>query len=283
MFTIVSPSKSPVKLQLSFSQWGRALSDLGTSDFPAIPVVGADNIARGYNAALEKVTTEFVIFSHDDAYPLTYPPYKLGKRLAERMQNTDVLGFCGSDKFCGASWQTSGALFGQVVNHPPLPEQMDQGALMQFQTGMRPCGVALWQRPARLLRGIRVADGYCIVARTEALKKINGFWVPPSCPHFHFYDLDLFLTAFEAGLRTAVATDIYITHNSHGSYQQDQWVGGLKDFMDKWGGKADPTYGLGVVHRTIQANDARVAYLKLVEEEKFMSDELTLREHNAAQ
>jgi hypothetical protein len=277
-FTLVIPSRSPQKLQLTSQLWGRGLSDLGTNDHPLIPLIGASNIAMGYNAALQKVETEYCIFSHDDAWPLSYPRYFMGQRLLERMREVDVLGFCGSDKFTGSSWQSSGSLYGIVLNHPPLPDPIDPPNLAALQSGMRPGSVAMWLRPARLIRGIKVGDGYCIVARTEALKKLGGFRVPESCPYFHFYDLDLFLRAHEAGLRTAIAADIYVSHNSAGSYNQPEWAGGVSEFFSWWKGKADPGLGIAAVHGTIHCNDARIALLAVQEDEKYMKDVITLGE-----
>ena len=281
-FSVVIADRNPAKIQLAASQWGRAFSDSGTSDHPLLPVIGASNIAQGYNAALAQVKTEYVVFAHSDAMPITYPRYFCYQRLVERMETVDVLGFCGSDKFTGASWQASGDLYGQVMNHPPLPDKLDEGTLAAFNSGMRPGSVAIWQRPARLIRGIRVADGYCIVCRTDALRELGGFWVPESCPHFHLYDLDLFLRAFAAGMRTAIATDVYIAHQSHGSYVQPEWAGGVPEFFDRYAGVADPQIGIASVHATIHCNDTRMALVKLQEQERWMVDEITLRESPVA-
>jgi len=275
-FTLVIPSRNQQRLQLTAQLWGRGLADLGTPDHPCIPLIGAPNIALAYNSALAKVETEYAIFSHDDAAPLTYPKYFCGQRLLERMREVDILGFCGSDKFTGSSWQSSGSLYGQVINHPPVPDAIDPNTLAAIQSGMRQCSVAVWQRPGRLIRGIRVADGYCIVARTEALKKIGGFWVPESAPHYHHYDLDLFLRASEAGLRTAIASDVYISHASHGSYIQPEWAAGVPEFFGKYKGKADPGLGIQSVHASVHCGDSRIAYLYLLEQERHMHEEIIL-------
>jgi hypothetical protein len=275
-FSIIVPSRSQTKLQLAGNLWGRALSDLGTSDFPFMPVMGAGSMSQAYNTALSNVATEYAVFSHDDTAPLSFPRYFIGQRLLERMRNVDILGFCGSDKFCGASWQASGSLYGQVINHSPIADPPDANTVSMIQSGMRPCSVAVWQRPARLVRGIRVGDGYCIVARVEALKKLGGFWTPDSCSHYHHYDTDLFLRASEAGLRTALATDIYITHASVGSYGQPEWAAGIPEFFERWKGKADPNLGIASIHATIHCNDSRIALIELQSQERFMTDEVTL-------
>ena len=277
--SIIIPSKNPPKMQLAAQLWGRGLSDSGTNEFNLFPVVGAPDIATGYNAAIDRVTTPYVLLAHDDAYPLSYPRYFCYQRLIERMRDVDILGFCGSDRFCGASWQASGSLYGQVINHPALPEPIDPASMGLVQTGMRPCSVAIWHRPARLIRGIRVADGYAVVCRVDALKKIGGFWTPESAKGFHHYDLALFLTAWEAGLRTAVASDIYISHSSHGSYHDPTWAAGVPEFFGKFDGKADPSYGVGMVHTTIQTGDSRMALHMLQDQERFMADEVTVREN----
>lgn len=241
--------------------WNRGLSDLHTGAIPFLPVVGAPSMGIGYNSVLSNINTEFVIFSHNDAFPAPLDTYFLGRDLKARMKDVDVLGFAGSPRLCGPTWFGSGHCYGQVINLP-VPGQPQS------------VNAALWQRPARLVRGIRVGDGYAVVCRTEAIRKIK--W-REEFPGFHFYDLCVFADAFEKGLRTAVATDIYIAHQSHGSYNQPEWAAGVPIFEKMWDGKMDMAPMVQHGHGSVTGPDIRFVFRYLREMEKFSNEEVTVR------
>jgi hypothetical protein len=109
------------------------------------------------------------------------------------------------------------------------------------------------------------------VARTEAIKKL-GF--APEIPTFHFYDLDIFLRAHAAGLRTGIICDVPIIHQSGVGYADPLWEEGTLSFLNRWAGKADPfPFGIGQTPGSIVGNDARMVLRELQRQEDFLADE----------
>lgn len=267
-FTVVIATQQEKiqQAQNCFGAWNNALQDAVPpgQQIAMLPMVGAKSMASAYNQAIGALNTEFVIFSHNDAFPVMLPTYRCGKRLQERMKDLDVAYFCGSSHFCGGRWQdASPYLYGAVLNLPPNPAPNVAATAIT------------WQRPARVIKGIRVGDGYCIAMRTEAARKL-GF--DSSLKSWHFYDLDLGLTADAAGLRVGVISDVYILHQSSVGYQAPEWAAGVDQFLKKWRGKADPTpVGVGVTPGSVTGVDGRMILSVLQEQEKFMQDEIDLR------
>jgi GT2 family glycosyltransferase len=195
------------------------------------------------------------------------------------MKNIDVLGFAGASEFNSAKWFSApGTAFGSVINFPAVaPGQLVAPEIQQiWALGMRPCGVTCWNRPARLVKGIKVMDGYCMVVRTSAAKKLL---FDEKLTHFHLYDLDFSLRAFYENYRTAICCDLHISHSSAGSYVQPEWVEAAKYFLDKWKGKADPTLiETGPGYGAWQSQDARLVLAQLQRFEKFMVEEIDAQE-----
>jgi hypothetical protein len=251
----------------------RGLSDLGYPGFPLL-AVQAPSMSSGYNKIIQQCQTEYLILAHHDAWPLSLPTYFCGKRLLERMQNVDLLAFAGAAKAVGPRWFDSlSDSYGSVANYPPDPPNFvpTPDVVAVRASGMRPAGISCWNRCARLVRGIKVADGYAMVFRTEALKK---HLFDERYPGYHFYDLDITLTFFYAGLRTAVCNDVYFSHNSTGSYIDPNWCAGIEPFLNKWRGRFDGTItGVGKGAYNFQTGDCRLALLELQREEKHMLEE----------
>ena len=261
IFSIVTATQQDkmAQTQQCFQNWQAGLSDVQPGGTQCFPVPGAPSMAVAYNAALQQVQTPFVIFAHNDAYPAPLPAFRIGLRLRDRMEKLDLAGFCGSSRFCGVRWQDySTKLYGAVLNMPPNAQPGTQ------------CSCQVWQRPARIVTGIRVADGYCIVARTDVIKKL-GF--ATEIPNFHFYDMDVFLRAHATGLRTGIICDTPIIHQSGVGYADAKWEEGTLDFMSRWAGKADPyPFGIGQTPGSINGMDARMVLRELQYQEKFMQD-----------
>ena len=276
-FSVGICSHDTARAQESSFHWHRGMKDLIPDAIPVMSV-NASSMAEGYNKILAQCPTEFLILSHHDAWPLSLPTYFIGKRLLERMKDVDVLGFAGASRVIGPRWFDSSLhTFGGVVNYPAIPPGQVISPEVQkiWAEGMRPCQTTVWNRPARLVRNIRTMDGYCLVVRTAAAKKI-GFDETINPGGFHGYDQDFVMAAHAAGLRTAVCCDIYITHNSTGSYSQEKWVAHIQPFLKKWAGKFDGTItGVGRGAFAYQSGDARLALLALQEEEQMMPAEVT--------
>lgn len=277
-FSIGMCSHQPERVKEAAVHWQRGLSDLGCPGFPLL-AINAKSMAEGYNQILAQCKTEYIILCHHDSYPFPIPTYTMGKRLLERMQTVDLLGWAGSSEFNSAKWFSApGTAFGSVCNFPAhkpgeiVPIEVQN----MWNVGMRPCGTTCWNRSARLVRGIKVMDGYALCARTETARKI-GF--DEKLTHFHLYDLDHCLASFYDGLRTAICNDIYIAHASMGSYSQPEWVEATKYFLDKYRGKADPVLiETGPAYGQWQSQDARLVLAQLQRFEAFMPDEVNAQE-----
>jgi hypothetical protein len=274
-FSLGMCSHDPARAQEAAFHWHRSLKDLSNDPIPVM-CVNAKSMASGYNQIISQCPTEYLILSHHDAWPFPISNYFIGKRLLERMKDVDVLGFAGAGRVMGPRWfDDSTATVGHVINFPAdAPGSVVPPEIQRMRAeGMRPCMCTSWGRPARLVRNVRVADGYCLVVRTDAAKKVL---FDEKFNHFHYYDMDFVMAAHAAGLRTAVCCDLYITHNSTGSYVQPEWAGGLEYFLEKWKQKFDGTItGVGRSATAIQSGDARLALLALQREEAWMASEVS--------
>jgi hypothetical protein len=223
--------------------WEKGLSDLGSA--PIVTVLpGEPSIAEAYNRALSATDTPFVLLAHSDAFPLTDVGQPIGRRLLDRLVkgSLDLAGFCGSSRLVGPRWQDCGSrLFGRVINIPPQPQPGQVFSMI------------CWRAPAKTILGIRALDGYCLVGKTDTIRKF-GFC--EEYPGFHFYDVDIAARMADAGCRVGVLTDVVVAHQSSVGYADPAWSAGVPLFMRKWRGKADVTVaGIQQAPGTLSAQD----------------------------
>lgn len=227
---VIATQATPEKMaqtQQCASLWVQGLSDLPLAPF-IIPCVGKVSIANAYNEAVANCSTPYIILSHNDAFPPAALGRRVGQRLLSHMEthDLDLAGFCGSSRFTGPRWQDCNTdLYGAVLNIPPVPKPGD------------PFSAVVWRRPARVVTGIRVLDGYCLVARTSAIRDI-GF--DESYTGFHFYDMLTALKCSKAGKRVAVLCDVPILHQSSVGYSDPAWSADIERFLNECRGIADP-------------------------------------------
>jgi hypothetical protein len=75
-----------------------------------------------------------------------------------------------------------------------------------------------------------------------------------------------------------VICDCYVLHQSAVGYQAPEWEAEVQKFLDKWKGKGDPMpAGIGVAPGSITGVDGRMILTALREQEKFMEDEIDLK------
>jgi hypothetical protein len=253
-FSVIMCTHEQQKAQQALQYWQKGLQDI-QAQTPAFPVLGPKSMCAGYNLALKQVTTPYVIFAHHDAFPLPFDGYFIGKKLEAHLRHADVVGFAGSNRLVSTKWFSAGAAytFGQVVNIAATPNQQP------------PIAACLWERPARLVIGVKLLDGYCIVVKTDVAKEIG--WDENTFTDFHLYDLDFALSAAAKGKKIAVATDTYICHASHGSYQLPVWAVEGEKFMKKWKGHADLSRPdvQGFAQSTVNGGDLRMI-IRVLEE-----------------
>jgi hypothetical protein len=262
-FTVIVASQpTPDKLaqvQRCAEMWTEGLSDLPLAPV-VLPAIGKTGIAAAYNEALSNVFTPYVILAHNDAFPPAKIGPKIGVRLLNHFQThgLHLAGFCGSSRFIGPRWQDASAhLYGAVVNVPPQPQPGQAFA------------ACCWRRPARVVTGMRCLDGYCLVAKTDAVRSL-GF--DEGFKDFHFYDMDMSLMAHEAGMKTAVICDVNVFHQSSVGYSAPEWSQGTNKFLKAWAGSADPIIqGLSVSPHQIASSDPAMILRQLELDEEYMA------------
>ncbi|MCL2074850.1 MAG: glycosyltransferase family protein [Betaproteobacteria bacterium] len=188
---------------LRFAHVSACFEDL-LADFPheIIGVHDAKSLAEGYNRALRRARGDIAIFSHDDILILD-PDF--GLKISSRLQDFDILGFAGTRRVIAEKWWNAGLAlsYGAVAN----PYGSD------FQ-------LSVWSvEPWPVADNIQGIDGLCIMARREVAEE-TGF-DETTFDGFHLYDLDFSFSAWKAGRKLGVCSDIPIIHASTGDYGKE--------------------------------------------------------------
>jgi len=259
LFTIVTPTRDLARFQEASRFWANSMRDVA---FDFRPIINPPNLPQVYNEILTHITTPYVVFAHDDCFPLQVDGYTIGKRLAEHMEAVDVAGFVGSSHLTTGSWMGAGwgRLYGSITT--PLLTATEHKML-----------ASIYGIPAKRVVGMRTIDGMCIVMKTAVAKGI-GF--DPTFA-FHFYDLDICSSAFDQALRTAVLCDIHMTHLSPGKFDH-AWNVSRGQFEKKWAGKCDlHDTSLGGQFHVVDAAHNSSMLLRLNEITKFVPEEVVVR------
>jgi len=215
-FTILMATNDQEKFQVASRFWSHSMADMPIN---FMPIVNPSNLPEAYNAALGRVMTEYVIVSHHDAFPLQAEGYVIGHKLAKHMEDVDVAGFVGSSHLSTPLWCGGGPARNYGVVCTPSEAKI---------------WANIWGMPAKRVLGMRTLDGFCLIFKTEVLRKI-GF-----DPQFawHFYDHDVVSSALEAGYTTACLNDVFMTHLSAGRFDSE-WARTTPKFAAKWRGRCD--------------------------------------------
>jgi len=171
----------------------------GNEPFESIVIRDARSLAEGYNRGLARANGRFIIFSHDDAWPVSTAAID---RLAEHLDDVDVVGIAGSDVALSAAWHSAG--------HPHLHGHVLAPAA---EGGVN---ALIWGAETALVTGIKLLDGCFIAARREAALSIGFDAI--RYDGFHCYDADFSYRAYCSGLAVAVAADMSIYHRSGGDF-----------------------------------------------------------------
>jgi GT2 family glycosyltransferase len=165
-----------------------------------VPIHRPLSLAAGYMDGLARSRGRYVVFSHDDAWPIS-PDF--GVRLAAHLAEVDVVGVAGATRAIGGYWAQAGQpdTHGHIVS--PNPQTGTPDALV-------------WGAESPRVVGIRILDGCFIAARRAAAQTI-GFDAT-TFDGFHLYDADFALRAHTAGRAVAVAADLTLFHRSQGDF-----------------------------------------------------------------
>jgi GT2 family glycosyltransferase len=185
-----------------------------------IAIRDARSLAEAYNRALVRATGDFVIFSHDDAWPLSAD---FGARLAAHLAAVDVVGIAGATRAITGFWAEAGQpdTHGHIVTPDPVTGQ-----------------IKAWIFGAERARmeGMRLLDG-CFMAARRDVALATGFDAE-LFDGFHLYDADFTLRAHAAGRRIAIAADLTLFHRSEGTFDAT-WQRYHQRFLAKHAARLD--------------------------------------------
>ena len=168
--------------------------------FDLIVIDDAKSLAEAYNRAIARARGANIVFSHDDAFPISSA---FADRLTAHLDEVDVVGIAGATAALSGFWGYAGQphTHGHVVAAAPDGTHVD---------------LLVWGAAGRRVDGIRLLDGCMIAARRDVAAAL-GFDAH-RFDGFHLYDADFSLRASVAGYAVSVVADITIYHRSTGDF-----------------------------------------------------------------
>jgi hypothetical protein len=186
-----------------------------------IGIHDANSLAEGYNRGMAQSVGDILIFSHDDTLILDAG---FAAKIIARLQDYELLGFCGTDLLQAPGWIFRGAphIFG-VVAH-----------IHEHTLTLNVYGVKDWP----VTGNIQALDGFCLVASRE-VARTTGFDAD-TFDGFHHYDLDFSFSAYLSGHRLGVCCDIPVIHHSNGNVDSPQFARYAQGFRQKYAAHLPP-------------------------------------------
>jgi GT2 family glycosyltransferase len=192
-----------------------------------IGIHDARSLCEGYNRGIARSRGDIVVFSHDDIR-IVSPDF--AAKLFASLARCDVVGVAGTTLLCNVGWGAAGwpHLAGQVAH--PLPDGRN--------------AVTVFGVHERLVLDAQALDGLFFALRRAVLERVR--FDEATFDGWHFYDIDFTFSAFLAGFRLGIRTDLLLWHDSLGSFDE-RWRHYSELFLRKhgsqitlWGGKVDP-------------------------------------------
>jgi hypothetical protein len=195
---------------------------LGDEPHEIIAIRDARSLAEGYNRGLDQAAGDIVIFSHDDIEFLD--PATWLATLKAHLEVFDIVGLAGTTKLTSAAWAQTGPpyTFGQVC---------------ELGGRTAPFRVLICAVPAPVVPCIQALDGLFLAAHRSVVEQVR--FDQETFDGFHCYDIDFSFSAYLAGFRLAVVTDLPVLHASQGNFDA-KWEHYAKRFTDKHGGRFPP-------------------------------------------
>jgi len=161
----------------------------------------ARSLCEGYNRGSEQSRGDIVVFSHDDIR-IVSPDF--AAKLFASLERCDIVGVAGTTRLRCAEWNRSG--------WPHLA-----GQVMHLQPGIG-WVVSVYGLHDRLVAGAQALDGLFFAVRREVLGRLQ--FDEATFDGWHFYDADFTYSAFQAGLRLGIRTDLLLRHDSRGRFDE---------------------------------------------------------------
>lgn len=199
-FSLIVCSIDRARLDECLARYRVAFAD---EEFDLIVIDDAKSLAEAYNRGIGRARGANIVFSHDDAFPISGT---FADRLAVHLEQVDVVGIAGATVALSGFWGYAGQphTHGHIVAAAPEGSHVD---------------LLVWGAAGRRVDGIRLLDGCMIAARREVAAAL-GFDAQ-RFDGFHLYDADFSLRASAAGCAVAVASDITVYHRSRGDFNDD--------------------------------------------------------------
>ena len=199
-FSLVVCSINRARLDECVARYRAAFAD---EAFDLIVIDDAKSLAEAYNRGIASARGANIVFSHDDAFPISGA---FADRLATHLEQVDVVGIAGATAALSGFWGYAGQphTHGHVVASAPGGSHVD---------------LLVWGAAGRRVDGIRLLDGCLMAARRDAAAAI-GFDAQ-RFDGFHLYDADFSFRASAAGRAVAVASDITVFHRSPGAFDAE--------------------------------------------------------------
>ncbi|MDR0635428.1 MAG: glycosyltransferase family protein [Azoarcus sp.] len=202
--------------------------------FEIIGIHNAHSLAEGYNQGLHQCRGEIVVFSHDD---VLFLDHDFARKIGERMQDWDVLGFAGSSRAIYPIWFAANwpHLYGAACHWA-----LCRPGVLTFDI----YGANGWP----VSGDIRLLDGLCMIARREVAAAV-GF-DDETFDGWHLYDCDFSFAASRAGYRIGVCCDIPYIHAStsiqttESAFDSSAYTKYVKRFLAKYREEKFPEYRL---------------------------------------
>jgi GT2 family glycosyltransferase len=199
-FSLVVCSIDRARLDECVARYRAAFAD---EAFDLIVMDDAKSLAEAYNRGIARARGANIVFSHDDAFPISGA---FADRLAAHLEQVDVVGIAGATAALSGFWGYAGQphTHGHVVAAAPNGPHVD---------------LLVWGADCRRIDDIRLLDGCMIAARRDVAVAI-GF-DEERFDGFHLYDADFSFRASAAGCAVSVASDITVYHRSTGDFNDD--------------------------------------------------------------
>ncbi len=184
-----------------------------------VRISDARSMSEGYNRGARQAIGDIVVFCHDDIEILT-PDF--AARIADRLEQFDLLGVAGSTWLRDANWMSAGLpyLRGQVVH--ALADRKGYTYSVYGLDGITS-------------GGIQALDGLFLAMRRDFCDA-NRF--DEAYDSFHLYDIDLSFRCHLARDRVAVCNDVLVKHHSLGRYDAS-WKRAAETFGARLGDRLE--------------------------------------------